>query len=367
MNETGMTNSIDAARKPPRRKPATMADVARIAGVGVSTVSYILRNKDTGWSISDDAKKRVREAARQVAYEPNAAARALVTRKTYNVGFLLADTIGDGFANPYFSAQLVGVEQVTRQHGYGLRINRYTRAELDRLVVSTELGHRTVDGMILTGFVESATARRLSELDLPCVSVGDTFETNNLMASVTHTHADGLYEAVCHMASFGHRRIGWCEMGGNVGNQRTRQILQQKIAQNPQLIGVQLSCVPSGYVDFAEGHAFFKEWAQQPVHERLTGIMMSEPMAQAFLKNLYHAGLSCPRDVSLIVTSESRASEYMHPPMTALNHHCEKLGQIAAELLIGYLTKGDPLNDTVSPLPTSLSVRESCAVPAVGS
>ncbi len=63
---------------------------------------------------------------------------------------------------------------------------------MDRLVVSTELGYRTVDGMILTGLIESATAGRLSELDLPYVSIGDTFETNNLMGSVTRTHADGM-------------------------------------------------------------------------------------------------------------------------------------------------------------------------------
>ena len=340
-----------------------MADVAREAQVGVSTVSYILRGVDSGWSISEKTKQRVREAAKQVDYRPNAAARALVTRRTMNIGFLLADSIGDGLSNPYFASQLVGVEQVSRQRGYGLRINRYTLAELDKLVLSSEMGHRAVDGMILTGFIASATAHRLTEFGLPCVSIGDTFETHNLMACVTHTFTQSLFETIQYLTKLGHQRIARYESAHNVGSEQTTRQLQQFINRDAKL-NIHFGSIHSGSSDFAEGLQAFEAWYQQPCDQRPTALIMSEPMALAFLKALYSKNLTCPRDVSLVVSTESRMSEYAYPPLTAMNHHCEKLGQIAATLLLDHLTQNKKLTDSVSPVPTTLTVRESCGPPA---
>ena len=114
---------------------ATMKDVAKLAGVSLSTTSYALNGSN---KISEATKQKVLDAAMQLNFSPNAAARSLKTKKTKIIGVILSDFIGS-----YFSSLLAGIQQKVRENGY------------DVIVISgIETGERfirqkLVDGMIM--------------------------------------------------------------------------------------------------------------------------------------------------------------------------------------------------------------------------
>src|SRR5215203_5836056 len=99
----------------PRTHPATIDDVAREAGVSISTVSRVL-NRNV--PVSEEVVTRVEAAMRALRYTPRAAARNLATSRTNTLGLLLAEIVGD-----FFSPLLSGIESVAAQHGYDLLIS----------------------------------------------------------------------------------------------------------------------------------------------------------------------------------------------------------------------------------------------------
>jgi LacI family transcriptional regulator len=342
-----------------RKQHATMADVARKAGVGVTTVSYVLRNINSGWSISEETRQRVHDAAKEVNYQPNAAARALATNKTGYIGFLLSDEIGGGWANFYFAQQLAGVEAVAQQRGFGLSINRYNFTHIDKVVLPDQVGKRSVDGLILAGKVCKAAVVRLTEFGIPCVSIGDAFEHEGLVPCVTHAFAQGLYDAVRHLAALGHRRISWTRLSRSTGSDRSWAQLKQLVAEDPQLRECQLTDRPVEQADETNGVTVFEQWYAQSPDTRETAIILGGSMIQPFMQQLQVRNMQCPRDISLISAIDQPGFVYSYPPITAIDHHCNTLGELAANSLIDHLEKKTRLRPVVSPVPTTLVVRGS--------
>ncbi|HCD32112.1 MAG TPA: hypothetical protein DER01_06860 [Phycisphaerales bacterium] len=344
-----------------RKQHATMADVAKKAGVGVTTVSYVLRNiKNSGWSISEQTRQRVQEAAREVNYQPNAAARALATNKTGYIGFLLSDEVGDGLANHYFAQQLAGAEQVARERGFGLSVNRYNFTHIDKVVLPDQVGKRSVDGLILTGHVCKAAVIRLTEFGIPCVSIGDAFEHEGLVPSVIHDFAKGLHQAVTHLAKLGHRRISWCRLKNDSGSDRIWAQLTKLIKQDTLLNHCQLKDRLVDNANEADGICVFDQWHQQETQSRETAMILGGSMILPFMQKLQMHGMQCPDDISLISGIDHPNFEYGFPAITAIDHHCDTLGQLAADTLIDHLDKKTKLNPLISPVPTTLVIRGSC-------
>lgn len=343
-----------------RKQHATMADVARKAGVGVTTVSYVLRNINSGWSISDETRQRVQDAAREVRYQPNAAARALATSKTGYIGFLLSDEIGGGWSNFYYAQQLAGVETVARDRGFGLSINRYNFTHIDKVVLPDQVGRRSVDGLILAGHVCKAAVVRLMEFGIPCVSIGDAFEHAGLVPCVTHTFAEGLHDAVKHLTFLGHQRIGWTRLSQRSGSDRIWAQLKKLIADDPNLKQCCLTDLMVDQANESNGVDIFNQWHAQSQQTRETALILGGCMIQPFMQQLQMHNLQCPRDISLISGIDQPGFIYGYPPITAIDHHCNTLGELAANALIDHLEKKSKLKPVVSPVPTTLVVRGSC-------
>ena len=87
---------------------ATLKDIAQIAGVNESTVSYVINNKPKAKCFQEKTRERILNIARDLNYHPNAAARALSTCKTGNIGFILSDQVEGLWENPYWAQMLTG-------------------------------------------------------------------------------------------------------------------------------------------------------------------------------------------------------------------------------------------------------------------
>ena len=125
--------------------PVTIKDVAKVAGVSPSTVTRVIQNKST---ISDQTKKRVRKAMKDLNYHPNLNARSLVSSYTQVIGLVLPDDSDVFYQNPFFPSVLRGIAQVASENHYAIQIAT-GKDEKERLnAISQMVYGKRVDGLI---------------------------------------------------------------------------------------------------------------------------------------------------------------------------------------------------------------------------
>jgi len=125
--------------------PVTIKDVAKAAGVSPSTVTRVIQNKST---ISDETKKRVRKAMKELNYHPNLNARSLVSSYTQVIGLVLPDDSDVFYQNPFFPSVLRGIAQIASENHYAIQIAT-GKDEKERLnAISQMVYGKRVDGLI---------------------------------------------------------------------------------------------------------------------------------------------------------------------------------------------------------------------------
>lgn len=125
--------------------PVTIKDVAKAAGVSPSTVTRVIQNKST---ISDETKKRVRKAMKELNYHPNLNARSLVSSYTQVIGLVLPDDSDAFYQNPFFPSVLRGIAQVASENHYAIQIAT-GKDEKERLTAISQMVYgKRVDGLI---------------------------------------------------------------------------------------------------------------------------------------------------------------------------------------------------------------------------
>ena len=184
-----------------RSGPATLADVAGLAGVHTSTASRAL-NERTRPKVSRSTVAAVLDAARELNYRPNSLARGLKMSRTFTVGMLIPD-----LTNPLFPPIVRGIEDRLRESGWTLIIANTDNDDIKERSLLDSMTARRVDGLIL------ATARRdyplLDEIiasGIPTVLVNRTTDEPTVPAVLGDDHS-GIGQAVRHLAALGHTKI----------------------------------------------------------------------------------------------------------------------------------------------------------------
>jgi len=300
-------------------------------------------------------------AARECSYHPNAAARALSTRRTGHLGFILSDTVADGWANATFAKVLSGVETACHKCGYGLNISRYNLTNLDSFVFPPRVGQRSVDGLILTHYVEAAVVRRFQEFGIPCVCIGDNLEVGGMIPTIACDIVDGLFQAVEYGASLGHRRVVYW-------NERTRRgrevgrLLIERARANPSTseCRVTMQEIPGGLANYNDGKPIMDYWISLPKEDRPTFVIASDQALLAFLVELVGRDFRCPEDLSLVSSCDTRLCEYSFPPLCSVSYDLEGYGELGAEMLIRHLEEHIPLGPEMSRMePCRMNLRKS--------
>jgi DNA-binding LacI/PurR family transcriptional regulator len=345
-----------------QKKRTTIMDVAARAGVGKATVSYVLNSSRTRVPISEPTRQRVMKAAMECGYHPNAAARALSTNRTGHIGFILSDSITGGWANAYFATIFAGVEQAARQRGYGLNASLYNLSNIDSFVFPPKVGQRSVDGLVLTGYVQARVVSRFKEFGVPCVCIGDDMEVAELIPTVATDIVDGVFQGVEYGAKLGHVKICYCVAPSRRGRE-VGELLKKRVESTPSTAHCRLILFnPPEQGDYKSARPLFERWSQTVLKDRSTLILASDQAAIGFISELQQHGLQCPRDVSLLSTCNTDLCNFCFPALTAVDLDLETLGEIAVGMLIDHLEEGKPLTTQMSQSnhPCKMILRNSC-------
>mgnify|MGYP003196455905 CR=1 FL=1 len=182
---------------------ASIKDIAKACGVSVATVSKALNGHN---DISQATKEKVREAARQLGYMPNSAARALKTNRTYNLGVLFVDEAQSGLTHEFFAAVLDSFKRHAEGRGYDITFINHNIGHSH----SSYLEHcryRGVDGVIAACVqFDDPEVVELAYSNLPLVTVDHVF---NNRAAVLSDNVDGIRHLVDQLTALGHERIAY--------------------------------------------------------------------------------------------------------------------------------------------------------------
>ncbi|MER6850904.1 LacI family DNA-binding transcriptional regulator [Streptomyces flaveolus] len=336
---------------------ATMADVARCAGVSVATVSHVLNDTRP---VLPHTRQAVLDAIEELGYTPNTLARSLVTSRTRSLGLAVS-----AISNPYFTEILQGVEAEALEHGYSLLIADPHDDPGHELTVVRLLHERRVDGMIIAPSADpGALVAYLTRHRVPAVfldRVVDTPESGGPhFDQVCAESAGPTTGLVGHLAGLGHRRIGL--VAGRPGFSTTRErITGYRDGLTAAGLPHDERLVVHGDSDAAGGEratAALLSLAEPPT----ALVTANNAMTIAALRALRDRGLSVPGDLALCCFDDFAWADLFAPRLTAVAQPSRDIGARAVRLLLERLAAPDRPARTVR-LPCAFVHRTSCGCP----
>ncbi|MDT3397173.1 LacI family DNA-binding transcriptional regulator [Streptomyces sp. B1866] len=330
---------------------ATMADVARRAGVSAATVSHVLNGTRPVRPATRDA---VRAAIEELGYTHNTLARSLVTSRTRSIGLALSAT-----GNPYFTEIVRGVEAGARRHGYSLLLADPHDDPGHELAVVRLLHERRVDGVLVAPSARpEAMLGYLARARIPAVFldrlVGDGHD------QVCARNEEPVAGLVGHLAALGHTRIAL--VAGPPGPSTTAE------RTAGYRLGLRRAGLPYAPELAVGGHP--EADGAKAATRRLLAlgapptalVTAGSAMTVGALRALRAAGLRVPGDIALACFDDFPWADLFEPRLTAVAQPGREIGTAALGLLL------DRLADPAGPartlrLPCTLMHRESCGCP----
>ena len=333
-------------------KPASIHDVARRAGVSISTVSRVINHAAP---VSPEVMTRVEAAMQELNYVPHVAARNLATRRTNTIGVLLSDMLGD-----FFQPLLTGIETVARANGFEILISMtgVTRPQDQRV---RPFGPHNTDGLLI--FAGSLTQEGIAQahatglplvlihqsspkgLNIPCVTVENKAASRKIVEHLIVTHRRR--RIVLLRGPQDNEDARWRELGYR------EALAAHNLAVDPQLIGA---------------GDFEREVARATIEKMLAaGVSFDaifsgdDEAAVGVMLALEARGVRIPEEVSIVGFDDQRLATILHPPLTTVRAPTEQVGMEATRQLIKLIRTGSA--DPLTLLPTELAFRRSCGCP----
>jgi LacI family transcriptional regulator len=330
-------------------KAASIYDVARESCVSVFTVSEVVNKKS---HVSKKLRERVDAAIRRLNYRPNLIARSLAKQRTHTIGMIVPD-----IANPFFPMVVRGAEDAAQKHGYNLLLcNSDDSLAKEESAIELLLSKR-VDGILLTKAAEHFRAplrQMIREVKIPFVLVMRTYPRLTKDAVITDDYK-GAYDAVCHLARAGRRRIGLISGPLKISNAMARwqgfhdSLRAMGLPFEQELVVEGDYRIESGY---RAGHALLSHLPD--------GIYVANHlMTVGLLKAAEEMGLRCPEDFGLVSFDDYPWLGIFRPRLTTVELPKHQLGSEAAELLIQRIS-GNRSKAVLRKLQPELRIRESC-------
>ena len=333
---------------PPVDRPATIADVARVAGVSVPTVSRVL----TGAArVSQERRRRVETAIAELGYRPSAAAQVLASRRSNTIAIVAANTSRYGYAEA-----IRGVEESARAAGFAVIIVVVESERGDDVQAASDAVLRqSVDGVVVLKFDPPGVAvLKALQSAVPAVALSGMPEPGVPQAVLDESEAAaGLTE---HLLALGHRTVHHVRIppSGKEDGRTTgwRIALQRHGSPIPPVEDVSWEITTAYEVGVC--------LARDPA---VTAIFCgNDETAMGVIRGIHDAGLRVPADISVVGFDDHPLASMFIPALTTARQDFAELGRHGTAQLLALLNGESPLAlETVKP---PIAIRESTAPPS---
>jgi len=342
-------------------KNVGIRDVAKLAGVSVTTVSHVL-NDTPQMRVAPETRARVREAAETLGYGPNRAARALRTNRSGLIG-LLSEEIA---TTPHAGRIILGAQDAAREHDLTLVIINAERGPHDaahREEVQT-LIDRQVEAVLYATMYHRRVSLPPNLQGVPAVLI-DSTDRAGIVPAVVPDEVGGAVAAVTHLVEVGHRRIAFLNNDDDVPATHERLVgFRQVLGEHG--IPIDESLIVQSPSETLPGYALAREVLAR--HDRPTALFCyNDRMAMGAYRAAAELGLDIPNDLSIVgFDNQELIAANLFPGLTtvALPHY--EMGAWAVETLV-HLLRGEAEYKLLADKPTRLDcplvVRGSVAAP----
>ena len=334
-------------------KAPTASDVARRAEVSRSAVSLVLGGNAKRARLSEDTQERVRKAAEELNYRPNAAGRSLVRGRTETIGLVIRDLELIGI-DPFLLPLLDGILEATREQGYRVLVESVRDGTGDPFGDLMDSGR--IDGMIVENpdFGDKSLSR-LIQSNRPVVVMGSQGLEEEVSVSIDDFQI-GLV-ATEHLASLGRRRIAhiaYAESGIYAVDKRFAgyQAAMSKagLTVDPALVTHANFSMESGYL------AMVRLLSVGTMPDAV--FATSDAVAMGAIAAIQDAGYSVTGDVAVASVDDISAARFFRPALTTVSSEPYACGKLAAEMLIELMSGQKPAKRSVM-VDTKLVIRGS--------
>nr|WP_068891574.1 LacI family DNA-binding transcriptional regulator [Pedobacter panaciterrae] len=332
-------------------KKVSIKDIAKLLGISISTVSFVVNGKAKEKRISEPLTKKVLELVEELGYKPDALAKSFRTGKTNIIGFLV-----DDISEPFFSGIARFIDEKASQKGYKIIYSSTKNNKSKAQELLQIFQDRHVDGYIialpygLEDEVKSLTMGRK-----PVVLFDRYFPDLETDYVIINNH-QGTYSAVKHLKDKGYENIGLI----------TIDTIEQQMLD--RLSGYEDAVKAEGLTSYVKklNYASSSELIQE-----ITGYLKKEKkldavicatnyITMASLRAIQKMGLKIPKDIALLSFDDFELLEFSAPPITAVAQPLEEIAENIMKILLNRLeNQKDDQESYQVVLPTFLNVRDS--------
>jgi LacI family transcriptional regulator len=332
---------------------ARLKDIADDLGLSVVTISKVLRDHP---DIGEETRQRVLKRMRELNYQPNLAARSLVTGQTWTLGLVVPDLL-----HPFFAEIAKAISEEIRDHGYCLLISSSNDdPELEEQEIKQLLARR-VDVILVASAQSSVDCFRMIEQQkTPYILIDRSFAGLDAHFVGVDDEAVGML-ATTHLLEQQCRHIAHIR-GPNVSTANGRfQGYKRALALHKlkPLRGHVVSLGTSG-----------DHWAEKGGYEAARQILAAEkrpdgifcfndPSALGAMRAIRDAGLRIPEDIAVVGSGNLSYSDLLHVPLSSVDQGSESIGKYAAELALRIARKKLPTKPRAQFIHPRLVVRAS--------
>ena len=305
----------------------SLKDISKACGVSVATVSKALNDHS---DISQETKKHVREVAEKLGYRPNAAAQALKTNRTNNIGVLFVDEANSGLTHDYFNHVLDSFKRKAEDSGFDITFINGAKNRLNNMSYLSHAIYRGFDGVMIAcvDFSDPQVGELIAS-NIPVVTIDHLF---NNRITIVSDNVKGMRELTTYVYEQGHRKIAYIHGLESAVTQSRLSSFYKKL----QEYGV---TVPDEYVvasPYRDTVAAFETTNQLlDLPDPPTCIFFPDDFA-AFggINAIRQRGLRIPEDVSVVGYDGIEIARRISPVLTTIVQDTDKIGSLAASKLI---------------------------------
>ncbi|HEA29092.1 MAG TPA: LacI family transcriptional regulator [Leeuwenhoekiella sp.] len=338
-----------------KRKKTSLKDIAKKVGVSTATVSYVL-SKGKESKVSAAVSEKVKQAAKELNYQPNQIAKSLKSGKTFTIGLIVAD-----ISNPFFSHIARIIEDEAAHFNYNVIFGSSDeKAEKSDNLIQF-LINRQVDGFIIAPAEGSEKQiQALKEQHIPFVLIDRYFPDISSNYVVLNNYK-AAYDGVSRLIKTSHKKIGMIAYSNSLQHMCERvkgykqALLENKLDYREKWVKE---------IDFTH----IEEEMKTALDEML---LSEEPIDALFfatntlavhgLKYIDQLQLKVPHDVAIVSFDEGEAFDFYYCPLTYLKQPLEEFGKQSVRILTAHMANND-LDEEHIQLDAELIIRKSCGM-----
>ncbi len=326
----------------------TIKDVAKLAGVSISTVSRVINDSKP---VSKEVREKVLEIVKETGYRPNDVARSLVTRRSYLIGVIVND-----LSNSYVAEMVKGVEEVGKMYDFDILLCSSYYDKEAQLKYLGLLDRKQAEGLILIGYkYDKEIIQKLNELNKPTI-----FFTRDIIdESLKYVKIDSksaMFEMTNYVIKNGHKNLLYVSDYKEKSTYENDKIQGFKNAIKDNDVNKYEILEVQGR-KYRDGYRFGEKISSKDMDYSAI-ICTNDEIAYGIMNALSDNGIKVPEDVSVVGYGGYKESKIIRPSLTTISEPYYDIGAVAIRNLIKEIESEEKVENKIN-LPFTLTKRDS--------